>query len=112
MTSAADIYPPGYLNAIARPFMISDSIALPLFGIGVAQTAYYFRSFQKDPILIQIIVGMLFTYTTIFVVQCAYATRLWFLSGKNKLIISVVYLHWVNWLEAWVTYILAHTFNN
>ncbi|KAJ7661621.1 hypothetical protein DFH06DRAFT_1325900 [Mycena polygramma] len=104
-------------------------MALPLFGIGIAQTAYYFRSFRKDSVMAQImiailfvidtaqtactvkstkdwflidllgptipvvfVVGMLCAYTTIFIVQCAYASRLWSLSAQNKTVTSVVLL--------------------
>ncbi|KAJ7468402.1 hypothetical protein B0H11DRAFT_2045387 [Mycena galericulata] len=128
MTSV-DLYPPGYLDAIAQPVLIAIALAMPLFGITIAQTTYYFRWFSADRVhvktmvtilffmdtahtvcivkasrdwfLVQLfspfvprvlIVGMVLTYTIIFIVQCSYAVRLWLLSGKNKVVTSVVIL--------------------
>ncbi|KAJ7671754.1 hypothetical protein B0H17DRAFT_1085097 [Mycena rosella] len=123
----ASPYPPGYIDALPSPAMIGFTMMLPLYGVGVAQGAYYYRSFLEDPIYVKGVIGLLFfidtthtvcmvksfndwflaglfgpttprifavsmslAYTTIWIVQCCYAARLWFLSGKNKFITLVV----------------------
>ncbi|KAJ7201999.1 hypothetical protein B0H12DRAFT_1162949 [Mycena haematopus] len=54
---AAFQYPPGYLDALARPLMIGFMISAPLYGIAIAQAAYYFRAFPKDATHVKIVVG-------------------------------------------------------
>ncbi|KAJ7132227.1 hypothetical protein C8R44DRAFT_773407 [Mycena epipterygia] len=125
----ASIYPPGYLDSLAKPLMIGALLSPPLYGIGLAQALYYYRSFPKDAIYVKAVVGILlvldtahlachmksmnewflvqlmtpnlpllfcislfFAYTTIFIVQCAYAARVWILSKKNLLITTLVVL--------------------
>ncbi|KAJ7132230.1 hypothetical protein C8R44DRAFT_45739 [Mycena epipterygia] len=129
MASPASFYPPGYLDALAKPIFIGALLAPPLYGIGLAQALYYFRSFPKDPIYVKVVVGTLllldtahlachikstndwflvqlmspllpllfcvalfFAYSTIFIVQCAYAARVWILSGKNWIITILLVL--------------------
>ncbi|KAF7363149.1 hypothetical protein MVEN_00667400 [Mycena venus] len=123
----ASLYPPGYIDALPSPVMIGITMSLPLYGVTIAQTAYYFRSFLADPIYVRGVIGLLFlidtahtvcmvksisdwfltelfgpivppifavsmslAYTTIWIVQCGYAARLWFLSGKNYFITLLV----------------------
>ncbi|KAJ7157756.1 hypothetical protein C8R46DRAFT_1355303, partial [Mycena filopes] len=147
-SSPIALFPPGWVNVIAgKPLMIGMLLAPPLYGIGIAQVTYYYRSFPKDFLAIKLGVGLLlyedislgfssmlretrslldtihiifqaqstyqwflidllsplkipllfctalfFAYTTIFLVQCAYAARLWLLSNKNITVTSLVLL--------------------
>ncbi|KAJ7188868.1 hypothetical protein C8R46DRAFT_31664 [Mycena filopes] len=130
-SSPIEFYPPGWVDTIeGKPLMIGVLLSPPLYGIGIAQAAYYYRSFPKDPLAVKLGVGILllldtihiicqvqwtydwflidllnptiipfvfcvalfFAYTTIFLVQCAYAARLWLLSNKNIIVTSLVLL--------------------
>ncbi|KAJ6629906.1 hypothetical protein B0H10DRAFT_1212747 [Mycena sp. CBHHK59/15] len=56
-------YPP-VLLAIARPYMISIMASTPLYGIAIAQTTYYYRTFPKDRKFVKIMVGILMALDT------------------------------------------------
>ncbi|KAJ7173629.1 hypothetical protein C8R46DRAFT_118582 [Mycena filopes] len=127
MATPTEFYPPGYLGTFGVPLITAAMLTPPLYGIGVAQVAYYYRSFPDDPVYIKLVVGILFlldtthiicqlqstyewfiikllgpimpilfcvglvlTYTIIFIVQCSYAARLYILSNKNKFVAPLV----------------------
>ncbi|KAL0952502.1 hypothetical protein HGRIS_006765 [Hohenbuehelia grisea] len=111
-------------------FIIGGIYSLPLYGIAITQTAFYFRSFRRDPLHMKVAVALMLVveslhtvcflaglYIALFVirfgyltlkindafliadfpiylltsmVQIAYARRLWYLSGKNRVLITLV----------------------
>ncbi|KAJ7244639.1 hypothetical protein B0H12DRAFT_1129089 [Mycena haematopus] len=72
-------YPPGYLDALARPLMIGFMISAPLYGIAIAQAAYYFRAFPKDAIYLKIVVALLVIIDTIHMIILIQSYNSWFL---------------------------------
>ncbi|KAF7362875.1 hypothetical protein MVEN_00637300 [Mycena venus] len=77
--AAAFQYPPGYLDALARPLMIGFMISAPLYGIAIAQAAYYFRAFPKDPIYMKTVVAILIVIDTIHMIIMIQSYNSWFL---------------------------------
>ncbi|KAJ7132236.1 hypothetical protein C8R44DRAFT_773500 [Mycena epipterygia] len=79
MTSVTDFYPPGYLDALAKPLMIGALLTPPLYGIGIAQAVYYYRSFPDDPLYIKAVVGVLLLLDTTHIACQIKSTNDWFL---------------------------------
>ncbi|KAJ7355166.1 hypothetical protein DFH08DRAFT_851868 [Mycena albidolilacea] len=77
--AAAFHYPPGYLDALARPLMIGFMISAPLYGIAIAQAAYYFRAFPKDPIYVKTVVAILIVIDTVHMIIMIQSYNSWFL---------------------------------
>ncbi|KAF7345542.1 hypothetical protein MVEN_01572900 [Mycena venus] len=77
--AAAFQYPPGYLDALARPLMIGFMISAPLYGVAIAQAVYYFRAFPKDAIYVKIVVALLVLIDTIHMIIIIQSYNSWFL---------------------------------
>ncbi|KAJ7257178.1 hypothetical protein B0H12DRAFT_1111359 [Mycena haematopus] len=141
--AAAFQYPPGYLDALARPLVIGlvyPNSNCSLYGIAIAQAAYYFRAFPKDDIFVKIVVGptensvidtihmiiLIQSYNSWFLVDLlapvlpnmlaeasasTYAMRIWFLSNKNRPITAlVVIIVSTDFSRNWTQAFVDHTF--
>ncbi|KAJ7042871.1 hypothetical protein C8F04DRAFT_55685 [Mycena alexandri] len=79
MADPTAFYPPGYLAAVGVPLITGAMLTPPLYGIGVAQVAYYYRSFQNDPIAVKLVVGILFLLDTAHIICHLQSSYEWFI---------------------------------